>query len=81
MWGLFMGWVWLLLSLTMVGILALAVLSIPALPGAPLTPAGGTGQPEPQAPRIAHLNRAATNPARAPSSVHDTRPRREARHE
>jgi hypothetical protein len=46
MWGYVTGWVWLLLSLTIIGVLALAVLSIPAPPSAPPTPARGTDRPE-----------------------------------
>lgn len=52
MWGNVTGWVWLLLSLTIIGVLALAVLSIPAPPSAAPTPARCTDRPAPQTARI-----------------------------
>ena len=78
MWGYITGWVWFLLSLTMIGVLALAVLSIPAPPGRLLTPSGGQLSPSPKAPGIPATEPAAKNTVMARSSVTTPEPRREA---
>ena len=71
MWGYITAWVWLLLSLTMVGVLAVTILSTPTPPSAP----DSRGHRSAGAPGGVHPRYGAG------SSVTTPEPRREARHE
>ena len=63
MWGYVTAWVWLLLSLTMVGVLAVAVVSIPTPPSAP----------DSRGPQVSRSPRPCASPLRSRKLGHDTR--------